>query len=241
MATSTIKISPHIYARIGGILYLLIIVGGILLPILVSVRLVVPSNAVSTVQNIIASPSLWRIGITGDIVIHVLDIPLMVVLYVLLKPINKSLALLAVFFNLIQTAVLVANTLNLVMPMLLLGNTNFLKVFEPDQLYALAYLFVEAYDYGTLIGLIFFGFACLVYGYLLFKSGYFPKPLGVLMTIAGLSYLANSLTHILAPAYAEKIGMILVLALIGELSFCLWLLTKGVNVPEWEKRVLASV
>jgi uncharacterized protein DUF4386 len=240
MATSTIKTSPHIYARIGGILYLLIIVGGILLPILVSVRLVAPGSAVSTAQNIVASPSLWRIGITGDIVIHVLDLPLMVVLYVLLKPINKSLAFLAVFFNLIQTAVLVANTLNLVMPMLLLGNGNYLKVFESDQLYALAYLFVEAYDYGTLIGLIFFGFACLVYGYLLFKSGYFPKPLGVLMTIAGLSYLANSLTHILVPAYAEKIGMVLVLALIGELSFCLWLLMKGVNVPEWEKRILAS-
>jgi hypothetical protein len=240
MATSTIKTSPHIYARIGGILYLLIIVGGILLPIFVSVTLVVPSNAVSTAQNIIASPSLWRIGITGDIVIHVLDIPLMVVLYVLLKPINKRLALLAVFFNLIQTAVLVANTLNLVMPMLLLGDGNYLRVFESDQLYALAYLFVEAYDYGAIIGLIFFGFACLVYGYLLFKSGYFPKPLGVLMTIAGLSYLTNSLTHILVPAYAEKIGMVLVLALIGELSFCLWLLMKGVNAPEWEKRVLAS-
>jgi len=101
MATSTIRTSPHLYARIGGILYLLIIVGGILLPILVSVPLVVPGNAVSTAQNIIASPSLWRIGITGDIVIHVLDIPLMVVLYVLLKPINKSLAYLAVLFNLI--------------------------------------------------------------------------------------------------------------------------------------------
>jgi hypothetical protein len=240
MATSTIKTSPHIYARIGGILYLLIIVGGILVPIFVSVTLVVPIDAVSTAQNIIASPSLWRIGITSDIMIHVLDIPLMVVLYVLLKPINKNLALLAVFFNLIQTAVLVANSLNLVMPMFLLGNANYLKVFELDQLYALAYLFVEAYDYGTIIGLIFFGFACLVYGYLLFISGYFPKLLGVLMTIAGLSYLANSLTHVLVPAYAERVALVLVLALIGELSFCLWLLVKGVNIPKWEKRVLES-
>ena len=240
MVANTIKTMPHVYTRIGGILYLLVIVGGIIGPIFLSVTLAVPNDAVSTAQNIISSPSLWRMGITGDILIHVLDIPLMVVLYVLLKPINKNLALLAVFFNLIQTAVLVVNSSNLVMPMLLLGDANFIKVFELDQPYALAYLFVEAYDYGTIIGLIFFGFACLVYGYLLFKSGYFPKPLGVLMTIAGLSYLANSLTHILLPAYAEKVGMVLVLAFIGELSFCLWLLLKGVNIPEWEKRVLES-
>ncbi len=239
MATSTIKTSPHVYTRIGGILYLLIIVGGILVPIF-GVTLVVPGDAVTTARNIIASPSLWRIGITGDIMIHVLDLPLMVVLYVLLKPINKNLALLGVLFNLMATTVLVANSLNLVMPLYLLGNADYLNGFEPGQLYALAYGFVEAYDYGSVIGLLFFGFACLVYGYLLFKSGYFPRPLGVLMTIAGLSYLVNSLTHILVPAYAERVAIVLALALIGELSFCLWLLVKGVNVPEWEKRVIES-
>jgi len=240
MATNTIKTSPQVYARIGGILYLLIIVAGAFGQIFVRGTLVVPSDAVSTAQNIIASQSLWRIGITGDIMMHVFDIPIIVVLYVLLKPVNKNFALLGVLFNLIQTAVLVANKFNLVIPLFLLGNADYLKAFEPGQLYALAYLFVKAHDYGFGIGLIFFGFACLVYGYLLFKSGYFPKPLGVLLTIAGLSYLANSFTLILAPAYAERIVPVLALALIGELSFCLWLILKGVNVSGWEKRVFES-
>ena len=240
MKTQIVRISPQVYARTGGILYLLIIAAGAFGQIFVRGMLVVPGDAVTTAKNIIAFQSLWRIGITGDIIMHVFDIPVMMVLYVLLKPVNRNLALLGVLFNLIQTAVLVANKLNLVIPLFLLINADYLKIFEPGQLYALAYIFLRAHDYGFGIGLIFFGFACLVYGYLLFKSGYFPKPLGVLVTIAGLSYLVNSFTLILAPAYADKILPVLVLALIGELSFCLWLIVKGVNEPEWEKRVLES-
>jgi hypothetical protein len=171
---------------------------------------------------------------------HVFDIPLMLVLYVLLKPVSKNLALLAVLFNLIQTAVLVANKLNLLMPLFLLGNADYLKAFEPRQLYALTYLFVRSHDNGFGIGLIFFGFACLVYGYLLFRSGYFPRAIGVLIVIAGLSYLMNSFTLILAPAYAGIVLPVLVLALIGELSLGLWLIVKGVNVPKWEKRARES-
>jgi hypothetical protein len=164
----------------------------------------------------------------------------MLVLYLLLKPVNKNLALLAILFNLIQTAVLVANKLNLLMPLFLLGNADYLKAFEPNQLSALTYIFVKAHDYGFGIGLIFFGFACLIYGYLLFRSGYFPRTLGVLMAIAGLSYLTDSFTLILAPVYAGTIFPVLVFALIGELSLCLWLLVKGVNLPRWEKLALES-
>jgi hypothetical protein len=94
------------------------------------------------------------------------------------------------------------------------------------------------HDCGFGISLVFFGFQCLVLGYLLFRSGYFPKTLGVLMTIAGLSYLTNSFTLILAPTYSAMIFPILVLAFIGETSFCLWLMVKGVNLPKWEKQVI---
>ena len=158
---------------------------------------------------------------------HVCDVLLILVFYVLLRPVNKNLALLAVLFNLIQTAVLLANKLNVLMPLVLLGNADYLKAFESNQLYPLTYLFIKVHDYGFGFGLIFFGFACLIYAYLLFRSGYFPRTLGVLMMIAGLSYLTNSFTLILAPAYAGTIFPILVLALIGELSLCLWLMVKG--------------
>jgi uncharacterized protein DUF4386 len=241
MTSHTIEASPQVYARIGGILYLMIIIAGALGEIFIRGKLIVSGDAISTANNIMASQSLWRIGIAGDLLMHVCDIPLMLIFYVLLKPVNKNLALLAVLFNLIQTAVLVANKLNLLMPLFLLGNADYLKAFEPNQLFALTYLFIKVHDYGFGIGLIFFGFACLIYGYLLFRSGYFPRTLGVLMAIAGLSYLTNSFTLILAPAYAGTIFPILVLALIGELSLCLWLIVKGVDLPKWEKRVLESV
>jgi len=241
MTSHTIEASPQVYARIGGILYLMIIIAGALGEIFIRGKLIVSGDAMSTANNIMASQSLWRIGIAGDLLMHVCDVPLILVFYVLLRPVNKNLALLAVLFNLIQTAVLVANKLNLLMPLFLLGNADSLKAFESNQLYALTYLFIKAHDYGFGIGLIFFGFACLIYGYLLFRSGYFPKTLGVLMVIAGLSYLTNSFTLILAPAYAGTIFPILVLALIGELSLCLWLMVKGVDLPKWEKRVLESV
>ena len=240
MRARTIQISPQVYARIGGILYLLIIIAGALGEIFIRGKLIVSGDAMSTARDIMASPTLWRIGIAGDLLMHVCDVPLMLIFYVLLRPVNKNLALLAVLFNLIQTAVLVANKLNLLMPMFLLGNTDYLKAFEPDQLAALAYVFVRAHDYGFGIGLIFFGFACLMYGYLLFRSGYFPRTLGILMAIAGLSYLVNSFTLILAPTYAGTIFPVLVLALIGELSLCLWLILKGVDLPKWENRALES-
>jgi hypothetical protein len=87
------------------------------------------------------------------------------------------------------------------------------------------------------MGLIFFGFECLVLGYLIFRSGYFPRILGVLMQIAGLSYLTNSFALLLAPAFAAKlVPAILLPALIGELSLCLWLLIKGVNAQRWREQ-----
>ena len=240
MTIRTVQTSPQVYARIGGFLYLMIIIAGALGEIFIRGKLIVSGNAISTANNIMASQSLWRIGIAGDLLMHVCDIPLILIFYVLLKPVHKNLALLAVLFNLIQTAVLVANKLNLLMPLFLLGNADYMKAFEPNQLSALTYLFVKAHDYGFGIGLVFFGFACLIYGYLLFRSGYFPRTLGVLMVIAGLSYLTDSFTLILAPAYAGTIFPVLVLALIGELSLCLWLLVKGVNLPRWEKLALES-
>lgn len=240
MTTHTTPASPQVYARIGGILYLIIIIAGALGEIFIRGKLVVSGDALSTASYIMASPSLWRIGIAGDLLMHVCDVPLMLIFYVLLRPVNKHLALLAVLFNLIQTAVLVANKLNLLMTTFLLGNADYLKAFEPNQLSALAYVFIKAHDYGFGIGLIFFGFACLMYGYLLFKSSYFPRTLGILMAIAGLSYLTNSFTLILAPAHAGTVFPVLVLALIGELSLCLWLILKGVDLPKWERRALES-
>jgi hypothetical protein len=240
MANRTVETSPQVYARIGGLLYLIIIVAGILGELFVRGTLVVSGDATATANNIMASPLLWRIGVAGDLIMHICDIPLMLVFYVLLRPVNKNLALLAMLFNMVQTAVAVANKLNLLMAMFLLGDAAYLKALEPQQQHALAYLSVKTHDYGFGVALIFFGFECLVLGYLIFRSGYLPRILGVLMTVAGLGYLTNSFSLLLAPAFAAKLFPgILLPAFIAELSLCLWLLVKGVNVPKWKEMASA--
>src|SRR2546425_12342976 len=205
MTDRTVETSPQIYARIGGILYLYIIVAGTLGELFVRDKLIVSGDATATANNIIASQLLWRISIAGELIMLVCSVALALIFYVLLRPVNKNLALLAVFFNLVELAIDAANKLNLFMALFLLGGADYLKAFEPDQLHALAYLSLRLHEYGFGISLIFFGFVCLILGYLLFRSGYFPKTLGVLMTIAGLSYLTNSFTLLLAPTFAAMI------------------------------------
>ena len=225
-------------ARIGGILYLIIIAAGISAEILVRSKLILPGDATTTANNIMASEQLWRLGISADLIMHICDVPLMLIFYILLRPVNKNLALLAVLFNLVQTAVMVANELNLLTPLFLLGDSAYLKIFEPHQLQSLAYIAIRANGSGFGIGLIFFGCECVILGYLIFRSGYLPRTLGVLMQIAGLCYLTNSFAQLLAPKFAQILfPAILAPSLIGELSFCLWLLIRGVNVKNWENNL----
>jgi hypothetical protein len=233
---ASIEHSPQLYARIGGALYLAIIVLGIYGEALVRGALVVPGDPGATVNAIAGSESLWRTGIAGDLMMQVLDLPVIVVLYLLLRPVSHSLALLATGLNLVQTAVLVANKINLLTPVLLLDSAAVTSAFSPDQVAALSSVAVQAHGHGFALGLIFFGFACLVRGYLIYTSGLLPRVLGVLLFVAGLSYLLNSFALLLTPALASAMfPAVLAPALIGELSLALWLTIKGVNVPRWEE------
>jgi Domain of unknown function (DUF4386) len=229
--------SPVLYARIAGVLYLAIIALGAFGEVFVRGTLVVSGDAAATAQAIASSQLLWRAGIVGDLLMHVLDVPVIVIMYLLLRPVSKSLALLATLINLVQTAVLAANKLNLLVPLLLLDDASYLKTFSPEQLHALSLLAIKAHSYGFGIGLVFFGFACLVRGYLIFNAGFFPKILGVLIAVVGVSYLMNSFALILAPSVAAAMfPAILLPALVGELAFALWLLMKGVNMDQWRLR-----
>jgi len=229
--------SPQVLARIGGVLYLAIILFGLFGELFVRGTLVVSGDPAATANAIAASPTLWRAGIVGDLLMHVCDVPVILILYLLLRPVSESLALLATLINLVQTAVLVTNKLNLLVPLFLLDGGSYLKAFSPEQLQTLGYLAVKAHGYGFGIGLIFFGFACLVRGYLIFRSGYFPKLLGLLLLLAGLSYLINSFALLLAPSFATAIfPAVLLPAFVGELSVCLWLIVKGVNLQQWKRQ-----
>jgi hypothetical protein len=238
MMISLVERSPQRYARIAGMLYLAIIVLGMFGEMFVRGSLVAVGDPAATANNIAASPFLWRAGIAGDLLMHVLDVPQIVIFYFLLRPVDESLALLAAFFNLIQTAVLALNKLNLLVPLFLLEDATHPGAFPAQELQAISHWAIKAHGHGFAIGLVFFGFACLVLGYLIFKSGYFPRTLGVLLQIAGVSYLINSFALLLAPSFAQSLFPgILVPALVGEVSLCVWLIAKGVNVQRWEQRV----
>jgi hypothetical protein len=234
MGEHQVEASPRVLSRIGGVLYLIIIAVGLFGEACIRSRIIVSGDATATAANLRSMEPLWRFGIAAEFVLLISAVALTLIFFVLLRPVSRDLALLAVFFNLVSIAVEAASTLNLVAALFPLGNAGYLTAFEPEQLYAMATLSVKLHSYGFGVALIFFGCECLVLGYLIFRSGYLPKAIGVLMQTAGLCYLTNSFALILAPSFANRIfPAILIPAFVGEASLCLWLLVKGVNVEKW--------
>lgn len=240
MTHRTVETSPQLYARICGVLYLIIIVVGLFDEAYVRDRIIVSGDAAATAANIRSLEWLWRFGIAAEYLLLICAVTLTLIFYLLLRPVNRELALLSVFFNLVSLAVEAVVQLYLVGALFPLGNAEYLRAFRPEQLYALATLTVKSHGYGFGVALIFFGCVCLIDGHLIFKSGFLPKAIGVLMQIAGLCYLTNSFALILAPTFADRIfPAVLVPAFVGEASLCLWLLVKGVNVPKWQEKASA--
>jgi hypothetical protein len=215
------------YARIGGALYLVIIAAGILGPLLTRDQLIVPDNAAATADNIAASPELWRLGVAVDVVMQLCDVPVMLILFLLLSPVNRNVALLALLFNIVQTATLVANQLTLV----------FAELLSTDQP-TLADVAIRAYSYGEALGLVFFGFTLLSVGFLIRHSGYLPWVLGLLVQIGGACYVVNSFLVLIAPDIASIV--FLAPSFVAELSLALRLLLKGVNDSMWKSWVLSA-
>lgn len=148
--------APQRLARFGGLLYLVIILTGIVGELLVRGSMVVGGDVAATAARITANPQLWRIGIGVDLLMHVCDVFVMWVIYVLLRPVNRNLALLVLLFNLIQTAVLVANKIILLVPLFLLGDPIYATAFSPAQLQAWSHLAIDLHEHGFGVGLIFF-------------------------------------------------------------------------------------
>jgi hypothetical protein len=215
-------------ARIAGALILIITVFAPFSMMYVPSNLIVPGDAATTANNIMASEGLFRAGIASDSVVFLIEIVIVVVLYVLLKPVSKTLSLVAAFARLAMTVMQGMNLLNSFTALLLLSGADYLTVFEADQLYALVLLFLNAHEYVVLIWGLFFGLHLLVLGYLVYKSGYIPRIVGVLLVFAGLFYLTANFGNILLPKYEEIFATIGFLSII-ELAFPLWLLIKGVK------------
>lgn len=229
MTSPNAEASPLVYARVAGLLYLIIIVFGIFDEAFVRARLVVPGDAAATAENILTSEWLFRIGFVGDTIVFFADVAVAIILYVLLKPVSKPLAMMAAAFRLTQTAVLGLNLLNHYAALLILSGAGYLTAFDADQRNALALLAMEAHSHGYDLALLFFGMSCLVLGYLVVKSDYFPAILGYLLAAGGVVYLIGSYTLFLFPTAVDTVAPIYIVALIAELAFCLWLLVKGVR------------
>jgi len=239
-ATSA-KTSPQVYARIGGVLYLITIIVGIFNEAFVKGSIVVSGDATATASNLRSMESLWRLGIAGQLVMVICTVTVTLILYMLLRPVSKDLALLATFFSLIATAVDTAYMLQLVQALLPLGSAGYLKAFTPEQLYAMSSLLLKSHALGYGIGLLLFGPFFLISGYLIFRSTYLPRAIGILYQIGGLAYMANGFVLVLAPSFASQIFSIMVVpAFVGESSFCLWLIVKGVNMDKWNLRLGAQ-
>jgi hypothetical protein len=227
-----IELSPQACARIGGALYLVIIAAGVLGELFIRDKLIVPGDASATFDNIRSYEFLWRLGIAVNLFHLACSVALALIFYVLLRPVSRDLALLAVLFNVVAITLESASKLFLLPSLFVLSKSSYLQAFTPEQLHVLAYLSNRSHTYGFNISLIFFGFECLVLGYLVFKSRFLPKVLGILMQLAGACYLTNSFALLLAPNLVNV--AMLVPAFVAELALALWLLVKGIDVQHWQ-------
>lgn len=235
MLNRSIEDSPLWYARLGGAFYLAIILFGGFSEGFVNSKLMA-GDAATTAHNILASPGLWRLGTALNLLVVLSAVPLMWIEFQLLRPVSKSLALLALLLNGVSLAVESVSKLFQLLVLPILQSADYLRAWGPARVALLANLALRSHDIAFNIALVFFGLTCLVNGYLIFKSGFLPAVLGVLMQVAGAAYLVACLAALFAPALAAQlIPAILLPPLVGELSLCLWLLIKGVNIVRWQE------
>jgi hypothetical protein len=223
-------------ARLAAVLYLLIAILAGFVHLYVPGALIVPGDATATASNIRASEGLFRAGIGVELVLLLSEVALSVLLYVLLRPVDKTLSLIAAASRLVMTTIHGLNVLGHVAVLLLLSGAGYLTAFAPNQIDALVMASLDAYAYGFSIGIVFLVLHAFPLGYLIYRSGYFPKVLGVLFMVAALGYLTDGLAHVLVPGYVKGAPYIALPIALSEIAFPLWLLFKGVNAEQWGRR-----
>ena len=234
--------SPRQLARIAGALYLINILGGAFAITIVPAMLVVEGDLAATAHNIQTHQLLYRSGLAAHVVVTMTNVPLAVLFYELFKVVNRRVALLVACFILVATAVEAAGLLNQFAPLVLLGNGPYAGALSPAQLQALAYLPGDLASSHYTLHTVFFGLDILCFAYLVLRSGFVPRAIGVLLAIDGLAYLCYSFTFILAPgAAAQLVPWIQLPALVGEGSLCLWLLVVGIDVDRWNQQARAAL
>ncbi len=230
--TSERTSSLLLQARVAGMLYLLIIIFGISSEVFIRGNLIDPNDAAATAANIATSQTLFRAGFLADSIMLLCDVAIAVLFYTLLKSINKTLAITAAAFRLIQASILGLNLLNYYAVVLLLSGTGAGTLLETKQLHAQVMLFLDMHSHGYDLGLLFFAISNFILGYLIIRSTFLPTILGYGLQAAATVYLIGSYTRFMAPDYIPFVEPFYLIPLVAELSFCLWLLIKGIKVRE---------
>jgi hypothetical protein len=227
--------SARLRARISGALYVLCIGCGFFAEMVVRAKLVVYSDAAATAHNIAASPGLYRAGFFADVSAMTLGVLSSVLLYTLLKVVSRGLALTVLVLDVISNAVSISGSILLYAPLVILQGDGYLSALTAPQLSSLALLSIKLYESTYAISLGLFSGSCLLSGYLIFRSTFLPRAIGVLLALAGICYLLNTFVALMPKGFAEYVfPWIFLPILVGEGTLALWLLIVGVNSAKWD-------
>lgn len=236
----TTEVSPRLKARIAGVFYLLTILTGTF-SFFGSHNLVVSGDAAATATNIMANEFLFRLSLESNLIAGACYIVVAALFYYLFRPVSRSLTLLAAFFCVAGCAAGGLVGLFHLAPLTLLGDARYASLFDVGQLQELAYLSLRLEGIGHNLSMVYFGFYCLLIGWLIYRSTFMPRFVGGLMMFAGLGWLTSSFVSILSPPLSKAlVPYILAPGGIGEISLCLWLLVMGVNARRWQERASAT-
>jgi hypothetical protein len=226
--------SIQAYARVAGILMVLSMIFGFLGEWQIPSGFMTGEPA-TMARNIVEKGSLYRFGFAAYLVEACCDIALSAFFYVLLKPVSKPVALTAAFFGLLATAMYAVGEIFYFAPTVMLSSTaSYMKAFTPDQVNALVALSLRLFGRVGMIFLGLYGIATFLRGYLIVRSGYVPKVIGVLLMIAGASFVVKNLTAVVAPKYSSN--FLLAPMFFAGLPLMIWMLAKGVDVAKWKAR-----
>jgi len=227
-------------ARIIGALYLLVIIGALFIPFAVSPSgisgMTLDQASLTAVEQVRQSRSTFVLSAGAQLLILVFDVAIAILLYDLLKPVSRSIALAAATFRLIFVAVAGANLFNHFAASILLSRANYLTALSGDQLQSLGIAVLKLRAVGYDVALVFFGIHCALLGYLFYKSGLIPRSLALLLGIGGgVGYLANILVHAMpVQVRGALFPYLMVPAGIAEVALALWMIIFGINTVKWE-------
>ena len=225
--------SPKRQARLAGALYLVVILAGMFAEVFIRPKILVAGDPATTARNLAAHVQLYRVGLLTDLLTVVAAVAEGVLVYFLFKPVSRVLALTSLLIALVSNAGEVVSGLIHYLPLLILGGGHGAGSLSPGQWEELAQLALRTHTGFLAITLAVFSFALFIDGYLVFVSTFVPRAVGVLLMIASACYLVNSVANLLDLPLGPLDGLILVPSFLGELSFCLWLLVRGVDEERW--------